>query len=275
MIIQDSTGVFPLPVEMMRLLTTGQAVFETMLYRKKCLWFWERHLARLEKTLSQFNTKFYQTGLKQEILKLLQSRQAKSARIKLCLVLPFDQTSKVLDTDNVLVQIEPVPKKGMDEEYKLSTRLFQATPNNPFLKYKTVNYGQRFSDAGSARADGFNDVLYFDATGSLLETSIANIFAVKDGKIFTPPKDAGVFRGIIRSLLLEKLQAKEQKISRNNLGKYDYFFVTNSIKEIVAVSRIDDVVFKDFNNEFDLLLDKWAEVKEEYKESTNCGKTKL
>ncbi len=268
MIIQDSTGVYPLPAEMMRLLTTGQAVFETVLYRKKCLWFWEKHLARLEKTLGCFNTKFYQTGLKQEVLKLLQSRQAKSARVKLCLVLPFDQTSKVLDADNVLVQIEPVPKKGTDEEYKLKTRLFQAGPDNTFLKYKTINYGQRFSDAGTARENGFDDVLYFDSSGSFLETSIANIFAVKNGKIFTPPEDAGVFPGIIRSLLLEKMEAEEQTIGSNDFGKYDYFFITNSIKEMTAVSRIDDMEFQDFESRFDLLLAKWAEVKKEYYEAS-------
>lgn len=250
-----------LPPEMIRLLSTGQAVFETMLYKENILWFRERHEQRLLKTLAHFKAEFNEIDLKQSITGILRQSRIKTARVKLCVIFPFNQKAKKLTSDNILLHIEECSGKAEKQGIKLLTKEWLCCNEEFLTKYKTINYGRRFYDLGLAQHEGFDDVLYFDKQGNLLETAIANVFAVRDKEIFTPPEKAGIFAGIIRSVLLEKLDVRERQINKNDLGGYDYLFITNSIKEIVFVKQVSGSCFYKRNKHFEFLLDKWEKIK--------------
>lgn len=107
---------------------------------------------------------------------------------------------------------------------------------------KTLNYLANLHARRSAIAAGFDDALFVDPSGQVLETSAANIFAVRGGRIFTPPLASGILPGIVRALLLRAAtapQPEEADITAKFLHEADEVFVTNSLLGVMPASRID------------------------------------
>jgi branched-subunit amino acid aminotransferase/4-amino-4-deoxychorismate lyase len=90
-----------------------------------------------------------------------------------------------------------------------------------------------------------DDVLFISNDDTVLETSIANVFVMKDGKLFTPPVGPHVLDGIMRRRVLEAAPGtftsiQESEISLKEIFKAEGVFGTNSLRGLFLVSRIDD-----------------------------------
>lgn len=82
--------------------------------------------------------------------------------------------------------------------------------------------------------------------GFAVEGAASNLFAVQNGIICTPPKSRFLLPGITRDLVLELaadagLETREQSISEAALRQAQELWVTSSTKEILPVTRLDDV----------------------------------
>lgn len=80
--------------------------------------------------------------------------------------------------------------------------------------------------------------------GYVTEAAAANVFVVKDGVVYTPPRDKLILGGITRDLIVElagqgAFECREQKISREELENADEIWITSSTREIVPVIELD------------------------------------
>ncbi|HGY56642.1 MAG TPA: hypothetical protein ENK44_13110 [Caldithrix abyssi] len=245
------------------LITTGQGVFETLRYEDGRLWFWEHHLQRLMRTLTYFAVDVSGTDFKSIVEDhIAQSGAEGPLRVKLLVVFPFDRLPKKINEGSIRVYLnKTAPLSDRPEALSLQTRPSPFSADYPLNPFKTINFGPFFWERYQAGAAGFDDVLFF-RDGRLLETSVANLFAVKDGQLFTPPVQEGVLPGVIRQMLLNYLNAREQTIHWDNLQQYDYFFITNSLIELQPVKRVDRFEFEGYEESFARLLKKWRAAKE-------------
>ena len=97
-----------------------------------------------------------------------------------------------------------------------------------------------------AIAEGANDaVLVKD--GEVTEATSANLFAVIDGVLVTPPKSTRLLHGITRDVIVELAQAnnlpvKERKLTPAELKTADEIFISSSTMEAWPVSHLDGQV---------------------------------
>lgn len=251
--------------ENLQLLTTGQGIFETLRYEDNRLWFVERNEQRLKKNLEYFNAEFGRFDLRQLIYDKMDRKKISSARIKVTILFPFNREPKLIKPQDIIVDIQPLKKKETESDsLKLKTALWPFEKKNPLTKLKTINFGYNFYYQNEAKRSGYDDVI-FTQDNNLMETSIANIFAVKDGKIFTPPAVNGILPGIIRGLMLDHFDATEAEITLNEIKQYDYFFITNSVREMQAVQSIDSANIREGIDHFNELLKRWRDFKNRYK----------
>ena len=80
--------------------------------------------------------------------------------------------------------------------------------------------------------------------GAVLEASRANLFAVRDGALFTPPLDGRILPGITRMRVLEiaeevGIDASEAELSHDDLRAADEVFLTGSVRGVEPVSALD------------------------------------
>jgi len=86
--------------------------------------------------------------------------------------------------------------------------------------------------------------LIVDTDGAVLEASRANLFAVRDGSLFTPPLDGRVLPGVTRMRVLELasevgIDAYKAELSRADLLAADEVFLTGSVRGIERIRYVD------------------------------------
>ena len=99
-----------------------------------------------------------------------------------------------------------------------------------------------------AEAKGYADAMMFDYRGYVAEATGANIFFVKEDKLYTPIPDC-FLNGITRKSVIELAKARqipvyEKHIERSELEGFTECFIVGSAAEVTPVSEIGPWKFK-------------------------------
>jgi len=99
-----------------------------------------------------------------------------------------------------------------------------------------------------AQARGYDEVVLLDGEGHVAEAPTANVFAVTNGEILTPPLGR-VLAGITRDSVLalaraEGLVAREVPLSREDLAGADEAFLAATSLPVQGIASIDEHLLK-------------------------------
>ena len=87
---------------------------------------------------------------------------------------------------------------------------------------------------------GFDEVLFINEEGNLLEGAISNLIIKKNEKYFTPPTSLGLLRGCYTEYLIEIGECEEKLIKVNDLIEADEIYFCNSVIKKKSVIEIQD-----------------------------------
>jgi branched-chain amino acid aminotransferase len=143
-------------------------------------------------------------------------------------------------------QIQLFPR----EMYEKGMRVIVANrPKTPIEcldpRIKSLNYLNNILAKCEATDFGCHEVIMLNIRGEVTEGSGDNIFIIRDGKLYTPPSEAGILEGITRKFVMERLApmcglAVAEKVMRlEDVLAADEVFLTGSAAEIIAVAQID------------------------------------
>jgi branched-chain amino acid aminotransferase len=98
-----------------------------------------------------------------------------------------------------------------------------------------------------AEAKGLHDAMMYDYRGLVAEATGANIFFVKEGKLYTPYPDC-FLDGITRKTVIElarnrQIEVVEKFIQSSDVGEFEECFLTGSAAEVSPVGQIGDWKF--------------------------------
>ena len=111
--------------------------------------------------------------------------------------------------------------------------------------------GQKWRDrrllaelAVRAGASADEHVLITDETGEILETDKANVFAVIDGVLLTPPADGRLLPGTTRAAVMRAarehgIRVGQKPLTLDELASASEVFVTNAVVGVLPVTAID------------------------------------
>jgi branched-chain amino acid aminotransferase len=96
-----------------------------------------------------------------------------------------------------------------------------------------------------ARARGFNNALSLDHEGHVAETASTNVFAVRDGVVFTPVPNGTFLNGITRQRVIgllrgDGVEVRETSMTIADFHAADEIFVTGNIAKVMPVARFED-----------------------------------
>jgi branched-chain amino acid aminotransferase len=123
----------------------------------------------------------------------------------------------------------------------------RSTDGGPAAGAKTSNYLASMLALDDAKRHGAHEAIIVDAHGHVVEGTTSNIFIVREGALFTPPVEAGILEGITRRCVFELavergLPCREIALRARDVAQASEVFITSSIREIVPVVRVDDVM---------------------------------
>lgn len=108
---------------------------------------------------------------------------------------------------------------------------------SPFLFHKTTRRQMFTREFKRAQQEGLFDICFLNKEGKLTEGCITNIFLYIDGQYITPPVTSGLLAGVMRKQLLEdkNVTVIERELTRDDLGRAEALFVSNSVRGVVRV----------------------------------------
>jgi branched-chain amino acid aminotransferase len=111
---------------------------------------------------------------------------------------------------------------------------------SPLSNIKSLNYLDNIIARNEAAAKGVDDALMVNTRGNIACGTVANVFALVDGGLITPPVADGVLPGVARADVILLTRAEERTISRDTLAKATEVFLTNALG-LRPVIEIDGV----------------------------------
>lgn len=136
---------------------------------------------------------------------------------------------------------EEAQKTGIHMMVSSITRLH---PNISMTKSKlTGNYANSMLVKTLALRSGYDEAVILDPSGFVAECTGENIFVVRDGVIYTPPR-ASILEGLTRDTVMTLatdlgIPVVEEQLTRDQLYIADEVFITGTAAEIVPARKID------------------------------------
>jgi branched-subunit amino acid aminotransferase/4-amino-4-deoxychorismate lyase len=222
----------------------GFGVFETLKVVERRPEFWSDHWQRLGQGARDLSLDYTTTSeeLRGRCNQLIVQEGADNAVLKIVVFRDVADVSEL-----ILLRDQTYP----DEKYSqgFSLKIVHGRPAGTGVgPLKTQNYLANILNLRSAQAEGFDEIVYVDEQGRILEGATTNIFVVKNGVLYTPPLALGILPGVIRARLLRTPQAhaEEKILSLDDLDAADEIVITNSVLGAMPVRALQNRSWSQF-----------------------------
>jgi len=138
----------------------------------------------------------------------------------------------------LVVSMAPLPGAPVGEPAPPASAVIldspRVDPTDPLAGHKVVSAMHRVEARRAAVAAGADVALLVTIDGDVCEADAANVFAVLDGVVVTPPLDRGVLPGITRRACIDELARSgracaERRLARNEIAVASEVFLTSSL----------------------------------------------
>lgn len=240
----DKTGIDPAD----RGFTLGDGVFDTMLAVEEGAVDADAHFARLLehaavlKIFVDMDVAAFKSAVNRLIAHSSHYRLAIRTSIsrgsgKRGLAPPDDQKPTIL----MLASPAPDPDKLPPPRLVIAETV-RRNEHSPLSRIKSSNYGDNILALMEAKDRGADDAVMLNTAGHVACATAANIFALIDGALYTPPVADGAMPGITRRKLLPG--AQEKSLTADELLQAEAIWLTSSILGIRAAASVNGLKMK-------------------------------
>lgn len=228
----------------------GRGVFTTVAFYASgpFLWneHWQRlvdHAARLNISTAELNEESIGLALK----KLISVNDVSQGRARVMLL---DRNSPQVwhasqpgsrQTDLVIMTAD---SQTVRSGVSLAVSPFRLNTLSPVVGLKTLNYLDHVLSWEEAHRRDFDEAVMLNERGEIVSTTLANIFWVKDGTVYTPVLSTGAMAGVTRGQVIKL--AKENFIpliegvyEMSDLADADEIFLTSAGIGLAIVTTFD------------------------------------
>lgn len=229
----------------------GGGIFETLKVVNGSPLSFERHYNRLKRSAEKLGIPLqYSSNEILDICKeLLRLNNTQSLTASIRITLTRGQAPRGIAIPKECNPTLLVTTAAYVQDHDIFPKLFVTNIKRNELsllsQLKILNYLEPILTKKIAIDNGFDDGIMLNTKGAITESSVANLFFVKNGIIKTPRIEDGVFPGIVREVVIECCKASnlpflETEIMPEEALTADEVFQTNSLIELQAVSSINN-----------------------------------
>ncbi|GAB3540938.1 bifunctional anthranilate synthase component I family protein/class IV aminotransferase [Noviherbaspirillum agri] len=181
----------------------------------------ELHLQRLRASAGYFGFACDEQAIR---------RQVKHACASLDSDEPHRMRLALRQDGSCLLQTAPLAPLAVPVKLLLAST--HTVSNDVFLRHKTTVRESYDAAWRAAEAQGAFDMLFFNERGELTEGGRSNVLVRLDGHWYTPPRDAGLLPGVMRSVLLADpaWKVRERHLTLDDLRRADAVVACNALR---------------------------------------------
>jgi branched-chain amino acid aminotransferase len=227
-------------------LICGWGVFTTMRISRGEAFAYERHWRRLEKDAGVIRLPMPYTAAKVRVNlhEVIRANKVSDGCARIYLVnnsTGFWQSDEQLPEVDLIICSASLP--DYHEPIRLGLREHGRHAASPLAGVKSISWLPNVWAVGEAQKEGFDEVVLLNERGEIAECTAANIFAVKNGKVYTPPLNSGCLEGVTRGILFEiapeaGVAVVEQALRPEDLYSADEVFISSTNRNLLGVGEI-------------------------------------
>ena len=241
-----------LPIEKVRLspgqagLICGWGIFTTLRISRGEAFAYERHWRRLEKDAAITRIPISQTAAKVRVHlhEAIRANKVSEGAARIYLIynqVGYWQSNEAHPQVDLIIYTADLPEYR--EPVRLGLREHGRHAASPLAGVKSISWLPNVWAVAEAQKEGFDEVVLLNERGEIAECTAANIFAVKNNKIFTPPLSSGCLEGVTRGILFEiapeaGFSFVEQTLRPEDLYSADEVFITSTNRSLIGVGEI-------------------------------------
>lgn len=242
----------------------GKGIFTTLAIYNSKPFLWEKHWERLTgnaKTIGIDLTEFSEDEIKNSLLQIIAENQITDARARLTF---FDESaSGIWDFETnkkTSFLITTGDLRKISKDFRLTISPFLVNSTSPLVGVKSCNYLENILALDDAKVKGFDEAIRLNERGEVASACMANIFWIKDEKIFTPDLKTGCLKGTTRSLIMENFPVEETKAKLSELNSAETVFLTSSGLGIVQIAESGKAKFAESFKKVDEIKEFYADL---------------
>ena len=240
------------PIEKVRLspgqvgFICGWGLFTTIRISRGEAFAYERHWRRLEKDAALIRLPMSYTAAKVRVHlhEVIRANNVVEGCARIYLVfnqVGFWRSDERQPPVDLIIYSAPLPEYR--EPVRLGLRAHGRHAAAPLAGVKSISWLPNVWAVAEAQKEGFDEVVLLNERGEVAECTAANIFAVKNGKVYTPPLNSGCLEGVTRGILSEiapeaGVHVVEQALRPDDLYSADEVFISSTNRNIIGVGEI-------------------------------------
>jgi branched-chain amino acid aminotransferase len=240
------------PVEKVRLspgqagLLCGWGIFTTMRIARGEAFAYERHWKRLEKDagITHIPMPYTAAKVRVHLHEVIRANKVENGCARIYFVynsVGFWQSEEERPQTDLIICSAAMPQ--YNEPIRLGLLEHGRHAGSPLAGVKSTSWLPNVWAVGEAQRDGFDEVVLLNERGEVAECTAANIFAVKNGKVYTPPLNSGCLEGVTRAILFEiapeaGVAVIQQTLRPEDLYSADEVFISSTNRNLIGVGEI-------------------------------------
>lgn len=219
----------------------GKGIFTTVAIYKGQPFLWENHWRRLTENalrLSMDLSDFSEISVKKSLFELISKNIISDARARLTF---FDGSSSQIwevETDvKTALLITTANFRPVAEKLSLIDSPYPVNSRSPLVNIKSCNYLENLYSLREAQKNGFDEAIRVNEKGKIASACLANLFWIKDEKIFTPALETGALEGTTRAFILKNFTVYEVSAQMNEIENAETVFLASAGLGIAEVKN--------------------------------------
>jgi len=229
----------------------GRGVFTTVAIYQGKPFLWPEHWQRLLDHAKRLNIDCggcTQAGVGEALSKLISVNNVSDGRARVILLARSGRdfwktkTPGAKQTDMLIMtgEAQKVPAAGMT----LAVSPYRINTFSPLTGIRSLNYLEQVLSWEEAQAREFDEAVMLNERGEIAAATMANIFWVKEGTVYTPALSTGAVAGITRSTVLqlaekELIPVVEGVYELGDLVEAEEIFLTSANLGVAIVTTFD------------------------------------
>lgn len=213
----------------------GMSVFESLRVTQGVPEFFEQHVSRLLQACAERDIAVQEAAI--AATSALLADGGKSGFARIYVTAGDGGPAAPADHPRVIVLLESRHPPGPDESWEIS--LHDESYHPPFGGLKTANYWFNADAFAYARRRGFDETILFNDRAEIVSATMANVFIVRNNRVYTPPRSTGARSGVIREWVIKRRNVVERRLWREDVINADEVFLTNSWIGVMPVATVE------------------------------------
>jgi len=221
----------------------GKGVFTTVAIYDGEPFVWEKHWRRLvsdAQTIGIDVSGFSEDGVRAAVDEIVRHNGMGDGRTRITL---FDNSpgaiwpSGVSGTTSLL--IITAEKRNETDGLRLGISPYPLNSRSPLAGIKSCNYLENQMAREECKRRGFDEAIRLNERGEIASACMANVFWLKDERLYTPSLKTGCLAGTTREFVMEDLECIEVEAGVETLEHVDAIFLTSAGIGIAQAANYD------------------------------------